>query len=280
MTLIQSAMITIENLNFNHSKEKQLFQDLTLQLNSGNIVGLLGKNGAGKSTLLQLLSGLLSQKSGNIDINGFEPYDKNPNFLSDLYLVTDEPYVPNIKIKSFIKNFAPLYPNFDVEKLKNILIEFQLDENMKLDKISYGQRKKFIIAFALATNSKLLLLDEPTNGLDIPSKKIFRKVLIESINEDQLVMISTHQVKDIETIIDKIIVIDHGRITFNHDLYEIAEKLQFKKVPSIHNEDQVFYSEKCPEGYHIITPVNKNEETEVDMELLFNAINNNIAIHI
>ena len=273
-------MITIENLNFNHTKEKKLFQDLTLELGTGNIVGLLGKNGAGKSTLLQLLSGLLSPKSGLIYINGHQPHDKNPNFLSDLYLVTDEPYTPNIKIKSYIKNLAPLYQNFDHEKMNTILESFQLNENMKLDKISYGQRKKFIIGFALATNNKLLLLDEPTNGLDIPSKKIFRKVLIDSVNEDQLVLISTHQVKDIETIIDQIIVIDHGKIIFNHEVYEIAEKVQFKKVPSIQNDEQVFYSEKCPEGYHIISPVNKNEETEIDIELLFNAINNNIDIHI
>lgn len=275
-------MISIQNLAYHPSKKKNLYQDFSLELNSGNIIGLLGKNGAGKSTLLNLISGLLSPEKGNIKVHNFNPKERNPNFLTNIFLVTDEPYTPDIKIKTYVKSFAPLYANFDLDKLNTILAEFELTDNMKLNKISYGQRKKFTIAFALAANTKLLLLDEPTNGLDIPSKKKFRKVLISSINEDQLVIISTHQVKDIDTIIDKILVIDDGKLIFEEDIFTITQKLQFQKVNSIQHNPNVLYSEKCPEGHHIITPIdtkeNTDSETEIDIELLFNAISANTII--
>lgn len=162
----------------------------------------------------------------------------------------------------------------------SILEEFELKGTDKLHEISHGQQKKFIIAFALATNSKLLLLDEPTNGLDIPSKSIFRKVLINAINEDQLVIISTHQVKDIETIIDEIVILDAGKVVFEKDIYSITKKLEFQKVQSILGDSEILYAEKCPGGYNVILPAKEINETDVDIELLFNAISNKSNITI
>lgn len=272
-------MIKVQNLTFKHQKQESLFSDLTFHQNSGNIVGLLGKNGAGKSTLLKLISGLLPPNKGNIYVNKYIPFHRNPNFLEDVFLVTDEPYLPTLTIKAYIKIFAPLYRNFDKEKMDRILNEFELLEGDKLNGMSHGQQKKFVIAFALSSNCKLLLLDEPTNGLDIPSKSVFRKVLVNSVENDQLVIISTHQVKDIEKIIDKIVVLENGKIVFNEDTFTISEKLKFLKIQNISDENKVLYSEKCPDGYHAILPVeNKLEETEIDIELLFNAICNKSEI--
>ena len=164
--------------------------------------------------------------------------------------------------------------------MHQLLKDFDIDINHNLKKISHGQQKKFIIAFALSTNCKILLLDEPTNGLDIPSKKIFRKVLVDAVDENQLVIISIHQVKDVETIIDKIVHIDNGKIVFEKETFKITEKFQFKSVHAITDLEDVKYAEKCPIGYKVIVPVKNNEETEIDIELLFNAISNNAEINL
>ena len=271
-------MIQSKNISFGYRKQKVLFRDFTFNQQSGNIIGLLGKNGAGKSTLLSLLSGLVCPKSGDIEVNGYTPFKRNPNFLADIFLVTDELFLPALTINAYMNVYASLYKNFDFKKFDDILLEFELSKNDKLTKLSHGQQKKFIIAFALSTNCKILLLDEPTNGLDIPSKSIFRKVMVRSIEDNQLVIISTHQVKDIETIIDKIVVLETGRIIFEKEVAEIAETIQFKKVPSMISMSNILYHEKCLEGFNVMLPAENNEETEIDIELLFNAIVNKIEI--
>lgn len=271
-------MITIKNLTFRYKKQESLFTDLTFQQENGSIVGLLGKNGAGKSTLLQLISGLLQPQVGELSINGFNPFDRNPNFLADIYMVSEEFAFPSITIGLYIKATAPLYPKFDYEKMNRILKEFELDTKKNLNKLSHGQRKKFLIAFALSTNCSLLILDEPTNGLDIPSKSLFRKVLVSSVTDEQLVLISTHQVKDIETIIDKIVVLDEGKIVYNETVLDISQQWQFKTVASLSGIENLIYQEKCIGGHRIILPVNSAEETEIDIELLFNAIINKVTL--
>lgn len=271
-------MIQVKHLTFKHRKQQSLFNNLSFKQEPGNIVGLLGKNGAGKSTFLKLISGLLKPSQGTIKVDSFVPFDRNPHFLEDVFLVTDEPYLPSLSIRSYIKVYAPLYKKFNFQKMENILKEFELLGTQKLNGISHGQQKKFIIAFALASNCKLLLLDEPTNGLDIPSKSVFRKVLVNSIEEDQLVIISTHQVKDIEKIIDKIVILENGTIVFEKDTFEITEKIQFQKTHSLANMENIIYSENCHDGYNVILPTNNGEETEIDIELLFNAICNKTEI--
>lgn len=273
-------MIEIKNLSFHYNNKKTLFNDFSLELVEGNIIGLLGKNGSGKSTLLNLFAGLLNPEKGTVNINGFAPFKREPQFLTDVFLVNDVPYFPALSIASYTKVFSPFYKNFDTTKMNTILEEFEIKWTDKLHKISHGQQKKFIIAFALATNCKILLLDEPTNGLDIPSKSIFRKVLVSSIEMDQLVIISTHQVKDVATIIDKIVILEEGKIVFEKGILKISEKLQFKKLASVSSFPYLIYKEKCPEGYNVILPVTDNEETEIDIELLFNAIINNTTIKI
>ncbi len=271
-------MIEIKNLTFQYKKQDALFTDLNFEQTQGNIVGLLGKNGAGKSTLLYLISGLLKHQQGKLTVNGCKPFDRLPHFLSDLYMVSEEFSFPSIAIANYIQATAPLYPKFDYEKMNHILKEFELDKQKNLNKLSHGQRKKFLIAFALSTNCCLLILDEPTNGLDIPSKSLFRKILVSSVSDEQLVLISTHQVKDIETIIDTIVVLDDGKIVFNETVADISQQWQFKTVSSFSEIESAVYQEKCLGGHRIIQPANTMEETEIDIELLFNAIINKITL--
>ncbi len=267
-------MISIKQLTFHYKKQQALFADLSFHQENGSITGLLGKNGAGKSTLLKLMAGLLKPQAGQLTINSFKPFDRHPDFLSDVFMVPEEFSFPPVTIDCYVKATAPLYPSFGYEKMDKILQEFELDRKKNINRLSHGQRKKFLIAFALATNCRLLILDEPTNGLDIPSKSLFRKILVSSVTEDQLVLISTHQVKDIDTIIDKIVMIDEGEIVFNDDVINISQKWQFKSVASLSGIADPVYHEKCPGGYRIISPISDEDETDIDIELLFNAIVN------
>ncbi|HZL10089.1 MAG TPA: ABC transporter ATP-binding protein [Prolixibacteraceae bacterium] len=267
-------MINVQQLTFHYKKQQALFNELSFQQKNGSITGLLGKNGAGKSTLLKLMAGLLKPQVGQLSVNNFKPFDRLPDFLSDVFMVPEEFSFPPVTIDCYIKATAPLYPNFGKEKMDQILLEFELDRKKHLNKLSHGQRKKFLIAFALASNCRLLILDEPTNGLDIPSKSLFRKILVSSVSEEQLVLISTHQVKDIDTIIDKIVMLDEGEIIFNEDILSISQKWQFTMVPSLTGIAEPIYHEKCPGGYRVMSLVGDDDETEIDIELLFNAIVN------
>lgn len=265
-------MITIDRLSFHYKKQIPFFENSSFTQDCGSIVGLLGKNGAGKTTLLNLMAGLLNPHSGSVMINGFIPFERQPDFLSDLFVVPEEFRFPQVSINLYLKATASLYPNFDEDKLNGILKDFELNRKSMIHKLSQGQRKKFLIAFALATNCKLLLLDEPTNGLDIPSKSIFRKVLVGSVTDEQLVIISTHQVKDIETILDTVIFLDQGKIIFKESLERITQQWQFMHVSSLVGVEEIIFSEKFPGGYKAIVPSTGEEETEVDLELLFKAI--------
>jgi len=264
-------MINVKDLSFYYRRQRPLFESLSLEMNSGRIIGLLGRNGAGKTTLLQLMAGLLAPKGGEIRVEGYLPFDRRPDFLADVYMVPEEFSFPNATIGAYTRAFSPFYPRFDREKLNRILQEFQLTADEQLNKLSHGQRKKFLIAFALASNCKLMILDEPTNGLDIPSKSQFRKILVSSVSDDQLVIISTHQVKDIDTIIDTVMVVDEGRLIFNQTTDEITGNYYFDRVDSL-EEEAFLYQEAGIGGYRVIRNADGVHESPIDLELLFNAI--------
>ena len=270
-------MIEITNLNFKYGKQANLFDGLSFSEHAGSIVGLLGKNGAGKSTLLKLLTGLLAAPNNSIKVLGEKPFDRLPRLLEEMYFVPEEYELPAMKIREFVKAHAQFYPRFDSEKLHQIMIDFELDPKSRLSKMSYGQRKKFLVAFALSTNCKLLVLDEPTNGLDIPSKAIFRKVVAGSLSEDQLVLISTHQVKDVENLIDTLLIIDKGIIKMHSTIWDIAEKYAFTTVGQL-TEGEVLYSEVAPGGYKVLKE-SKTATTNVDIELLFNAVTQGVTLN-
>lgn len=263
-------MIQVENLTFSYQKKKELFKNLTLELSAGSITGLLGKNGAGKTTLLKLLSGLIYPKSGSIKVLGTHPSKREVSFLCDVLFVPEEISFPASSMADYVKACQPFYPKFDHKKMERILEEFELDSKQKISKLSYGQKKKFIISFALASCCSFLIMDEPTNGLDIPSKSLFRKIVAGNLCDDQLVLISTHQVKDIENLLDKIVILDQGKIIFQEDTMKITDSLAFSTASSLDRSD-IIYSELVPGGYKIITP-NHGNDTAIDIELLFNSV--------
>lgn len=264
-------MVNISNLKFNYSKKQlPLFENLDCELQSGSIVGLLGKNGAGKTTLLKIMIGLLRPTAGSVSIMNHEPMERQPSLLQDIYFLPEEFHHPSVSIKNYVKANSGFYPRFDGALLARLITDFELPEGKSLHQLSYGQKKKFLISFALSTKCRLLVLDEPTNGLDIPSKSIFRKVMAGSLGDDQLVIISTHQVRDVENLIDRVLMLEKGKFIMQKDIYDISSRLHFTTTASPDGED-VLYHEMVPGGYKVITPQTEGNSS-VDIELLFNAI--------
>lgn len=191
-------MIEISNLSFSYGRHKpQILSDVSLQLERGRIYGLLGPNGAGKSTLLYLMVGALTPDSGEVTMNGINTRRRLPSTLADIFIVPEEFSLPDIRLDKFVKLNAPLYPNFSRLMMESGLELFDMEKNPHLGTLSMGQKKKVFMAYALACNTSLLLMDEPTNGLDIPGKSIFRKFIANSMTDDRTILISTHQVADI-----------------------------------------------------------------------------------
>ena len=267
-------MIQIDNLTFSYNKKQILFDQLNLNLPSGNIYGLLGKNGAGKSTLLKIIAGLLFPRMGNINVEGFQPKDRFPKFLSEFFLVTEEFELPSLTMECFVKISSPFYPRFNHSLFQEYITEFKIPREQKLSSLSYGQKKNFLLSFGLATDCKLLILDEPTNGLDIPSKSLFRKIVANAIHEERSFIISTHQVRDMENLIDPIIILDEGKIIFFQDSEKISQKISISRQTELPDNNAIYY-ESYLGGYTVVKENKSGEESKLNLELLFNAMMGN-----
>ncbi len=266
-------MITLKNVYYRYSGSKSdSIADFSMELSSGKIVGLLGANGAGKSTLLYLISGLLKATSGQVDVNGFNPWDRNPEFLSRIFLVPEEIDVPAIPLKAFVKAYSPFYPNFSEESMQEALLHFNLSPDIHLGSLSMGQRKKAYLAFALACHTPVLLMDEPTNGLDIPGKSEFRKAVVKTMNDDRTIIISTHQVRDLDQLLDHVTIMDNKGIQLDESIVSLQDKFIFGMAPVL-PENGVIWSEPIMGGYaYMMFRTPDKPETEVNLEALFNYI--------
>jgi len=269
-------MIEMANYSFGYKKKKLLYKNLSLSLQTGSIYGLLGKNGAGKSTLLKSLIGLLFPTNGKIIVNGYEPRKRLPSFLQSVYLIPEEVYVPPITIPRFLTLHAPFYPLFDKTVFYNYLKVLDVESDRKLTSLSFGQQKKFVIAFGLACNTRVLLLDEPTNGLDIPSKAQFRKLISSVLTDDRMIFISTHQVRDLDNLIDRIVIVDNGHLILSSSIADIGEKLCFKTISEMpDDQEQILYSETSLKGISVVIKNKDGEDSKVNLEQLFNAVTQN-----
>lgn len=265
-------MITIENLSFSYSQKQNLFDELSLTLPPGNIYGLLGKNGAGKTTLLKIICGLLFPKKGTIKVLGWQPKDRYPQFLCEVFLIPEEFNLPLMNMEDFVRLYSPFYPRFHHGLFNDCIYEFRLPREQKLSAMSYGQKKNFLLSFGLATDCKLLLMDEPTNGLDIPSKSQFRKIVANAVHEERSFIISTHQVRDMENLIEPIIILDEGKVIFCQDYEQISKKLCVCKQTEIPEEGNVLYYESTLGGYTVVKENKNDKESRINLEILFNAV--------
>lgn len=265
-------MIDIKDLGFSYGKYPVL-SHITMNLQPGRIYGLLGENGVGKTTLLTILSGLKTPQVGAVTIDGFNPFRKDPHFLESMIYLPDEVMPYNMKAIDFARSCGQFRPNYEESLFLQIMNEFEVDTEKKMNRMSAGQLKKTYISFAFASKVQYLFLDEPTNGLDIPSKAQFRKALMKYTPDDSTIIISTHQVRDLENVIDPIIILDRQEVLLNASMEEIASKLYFDYGTTLHPES--LYSEQLPGGFIQVLVNSTGEESKIGIEALFNAVSRN-----
>jgi ABC-2 type transport system ATP-binding protein len=264
-------MVTIDSLTFGYGRGS-LFKDLTLGLTPGNIYGLLGVNGAGKSTLLKLVSGLLFTGTGTLRSLGRDPAKREPSFLLDVFVLAEDAQAPNMLAADYLRARAPFYPSFDQALFERYQREFELPSGGNLATFSHGQQKKFLLAFGLASQAKLVLLDEPTNGLDIPSKSLLRRVITEALTPERLFVISTHQVRDLGTLMDPIVILHQGQVLLNRTLAEIGARIHMTqhRSPPAAAEPDLLFSEPTIGGFWSVR--RGGGDGPLDLEVLFNAV--------
>ena len=264
-------MIEIKNLSFAYPRKSLLFEGLNLSLRKGHIYGLLGKNGAGKSTLLKNITGLAFPSKGSCLFNGVDVANRPVSVLQDLFFIAEELYVPSLTPVQFVANTAGFYPKFSQSDFYHYLKMLDVDLEAVMDKQSYGQQKKTLIAFGLASNTNLLIMDEPTNGLDIPSKVQFRKLIASVLTEDRCIVISTHQVRDLDSLIDTLLILHDREIVINNAVEEVTERVTF----GIFNDTaglEVLYEEDNIRGKNAIIKNTTGKFSKIDLELFFNAV--------
>ena len=270
-------MFKFNEISFGYGKKSpELFRDFTMELNAGNVYGLLGKNGAGKSTLIYLMTGLLTPQRGEVTMDGENVRRRLPKTMNDIFLVPEEFDMPQLTLKKYVSINAPFYPRFSMEDMQRYLDIFEMGGMMdtKLHSLSMGQKKKVFMAFAFATNTRVLIMDEPTNGLDIPSKSQFRKLVTTGMSDDKLMLISTHQVRDISDILDHVVIIDQSHVLLNTGMADVTSRIAFRPL---REGDQPIFVLQSPFGPLGAVPASDGEETKVDLEMLFNATLQNPA---
>ena len=267
-------MIDIKDINYRYPGQKQpVFDGFSLQLTENRIYGLLGKNGTGKSTLLYLIAGLLRPKAGSVCIDGTDAYKRKAEILGEVFLVSEEFMLPALSLEKYVQLLLPFYPRFSREVLDYCLEAFELPKQLHLNQLSMGQKKKVYMSIALASNTKLLLMDEPTNGMDIPSKSQFRKVVAECMNDDRTIVISTHQVHDVEQLLDHILILSEREMLLNASMAEITDRYAFEVRMPGEMDGTVIYAEPSLQGNIAMTRREEGQaETLVNLELLFNAV--------
>ncbi len=247
-----------------------VLDDVSLNFTSGNIYGLFGKNGEGKSTLIKIMTGLLFPKAGYCTVLDQNVSQRKVKCLQDIFMVPEDFELPALKISTYEKINATFYPSFSKKQFYELIQEFKLSSDQKISTLSFGQKKKVLIAFGIATNTKLLLMDEPTNGLDIPSKSQFRKIMASAVDQGRCIVISTHQVRDLHSLINHVVILDQSKVVLDHTLSDISENLWFGR-PTRDAGESIIYSEASFGGKAVLVRQDRNE-TEVDLELLFNAV--------
>jgi ABC-2 type transport system ATP-binding protein len=267
-------MIQLAQLGLDYGSNAVVFNGLTLDIPRGRSVGVLGANGVGKTTLIKLISGMISPTHGSVTVLGRNPRLRELALYQQIYVVPEESTLPSISANKYIQSFSKFYPSFDHALCSKMLERFSVDAAKSLQKMSLGQKKKFIVSFALATGCQLILMDEPTNGLDIPSKALFREIVIEHQREDQTLLICTHQVKDLESIIDSVVMMNE-----NHALWiDLGELPRFvSQISGSQSNANVLYTEKRLGADVSLIRGTTQQPTDIDLEILFNTFHTNYS---
>lgn len=266
-------MLQVENISFSYGRRKpEVLSDFSFSLEKGRVYGLLGKNGVGKSTLLYLMCGLLTPKHGRVMYHEVDMRRRLPETLRDVFLVPEEFDLPAVSLVQFVELNSPFYPNFSKEDMMTYLHLFEMDWNIHLGGLSMGQKKKVFMSFALATHTSLLLMDEPTNGLDIMAKSQFRKFIASGMSDERTIVISTHQVRDIDNVLDHVVIMNNSRVLLDESIARVTERLAFVESDSPALAEEALYKLPSVQGNSLLLPNREGVETKLNLELLFGAV--------
>lgn len=266
-------MLQVENISFSYGRRKpEMLSDFSFSLEKGRVYGLLGKNGVGKSTLLYLMCGLLTPKHGRVMYHGVDMRRRLPETLRDVFLVPEEFDLPAVSLVQFVELNSPFYPNFSKEDMMTYLHLFEMDWNIHLGGLSMGQKKKVFMSFALATHTSLLLMDEPTNGLDIMAKSQFRKFIASGMSDERTIVISTHQVRDIDNVLDHVVIMNNSCVLLDESIVRVTERLAFVESDSPALAEEALYKLPSVQGNSLLLPNREGVETKLNLELLFGAV--------
>lgn len=266
-------MLQVENISFSYGRRKpEVLSDFSFSLEKGRVYGLLGKNGVGKSTLLYLMCGLLTPKHGRVMYHGVDMRRRLPETLRDVFLVPEEFDLPAVSLVQFVELNSPFYPNFSKEDMMTYLHLFEMDWNIHLGGLSMGQKKKVFMSFALATHTSLLLMDEPTNGLDIMAKSQFRKFIASGMSDERTIVISTHQVRDIDNVLDHVVIMNNSCVLLDESIVRVTERLAFVESDSPALAEEALYKLPSVQGNSLLLPNREGVETKLNLELLFGAV--------
>lgn len=266
-------MLTIKDLTFYYPHfRRPIIQDVSMEIGPGSVYALLGPNGAGKSTLLYLIAGLLTPKSGRVELNGVDTRLRKPATLADIFLVPEEFNLPSVTMEKYVKLYSGFYPRFSQEDLERNLAMFELPAKLHLGRLSMGQKKKAMMCFALAANTPLLLMDEPTNGLDITSKVNFRSFITSHMSDDRTIVISTHQAQDVTSLLDHVIIMDDHHILLNESAVRITEQLAFLTTSDPALIANALLAKPSVAGTSVVVPNSDGIESNLDLEMLFTLV--------
>ena len=266
-------MLQVENISFSYGRRKpEVLSDFSFSLEKGRVYGLLGKNGVGKSTLLYLMCGLLTPKHGRVMYHGLDVRRRLPETLRDMFLVPEEFDLPAVSLVQFVELNSPFYPNFSKEDMMTYLHLFEMDWNIHLGGLSMGQKKKVFMSFALATHTSLLLMDEPTNGLDIMAKSQFRKFIASGMSDERTIVISTHQVRDIDNVLDHVVIMNNSCVLLDESIARVTERLAFVESDSPALAEEALYKLPSVQGNSLLLHNREGVETKLNLELLFGAV--------
>jgi ABC-2 type transport system ATP-binding protein len=270
-------MIDMRQIRFGYGRRAPLFEALDFSVRPGGVVGLLGKNGAGKTSLLKIGTGLLFPAGGRAELFGRSASARNPEGLARIAYIPEQFEVPSERLKAYVDFHRGYYPRFDSDLMERYLDRFEVAGNERLNQLSYGQQKKVLLSFALSTMAELVILDEPTNGLDIPSKQVFRQLIAEAADDQRAVVISTHQVRDVENLIDPIVILDGGTIVFESGMGAIQESVTMRRFPSeaeAVGAGALAWDTRLGSSVALVPRTASNGEPlgdDIDIELLFQA---------
>ena len=219
-------LLKINNVNKKYGHFKAL-DNVSLNLQAGRIIGLLGPNGSGKTTLIKIINGLLKEYDGQIQVDGKKIGESSRKIIS--YLPDENYFQDWMYVRDVLEIFSDLYKDFDNEKCLSLMNRFKLDKNMKIKAMSKGMKEKFQLCLVMSRRAKIYILDEPIAGVDPAAREVILDVILNNYEENSLVLISTHLISDLETIFDEVIFLKEGKVV----LHNGTEELRIERKQSI-----------------------------------------------